>query len=752
MDCLSSFPPSKPTRWLWLLPGTFLLLGSVALAEERAAAHWVDEQQCRGCHAAAFEDWQGSHHQRAMQPATPQTVLADFDAPPLRNDVETIRFLRKGEAFWVNTPGPDGQPADFRVAYTFGVQPLQQYLVELSGGRLQALGAAWDVEKQAWFHLYPDKGVDHRDPLHWSGAQQNANFMCIECHTTGFERRFDSAKNQFASHWQALGVGCQSCHGPASNHLAWAREPARAERRNHGLVVNLRAGGNRAEVETCARCHSRRSPLDDGYHADRSLFDDYLPASLEADLYEVDGKIRDEVFEYGSFIQSRMHAAGVRCSDCHNAHSGALRLPGNGVCSQCHNPAGQAPRADIQIGKLLAKHYDSPEHHRHASGSAGAQCTSCHMPGRYYMGNDLRHDHSFSVPNPAQAAELGHGDACLGCHDDQDARQVIRQFQGRFGQPAPRDGGYARALQQARAGQAGAAQALYAQLARTDLPALRQAALLAQLPRYPGPETGRVVSAALRHSEAAIRLAAIEVLPAVAAPQQQAQALAPLLGDGRRAVRLAATWQLAQLPAEQRKDLPGWPAALAEYELAQRSQLDRAEALTNLAMLYQQTGRSAQVEATLRLALQRNAHFHPARLLLAQWLEQQGQREAALQLLQDSCAAYPQEASLQQALGLARVRAGQRDAALKSLRMAHRLAPDDGSHGYVLAVALHDAGQPQAAVALLERQLARDPADRRVRLALASYLHRAGRTQEAARLLSDLNLINPFDPLLRSAR
>jgi len=761
---MSSFPSdrpsSQPARWLWLLLGA-LLLGSVGFAwwwmqgrapEPLAAAHWVDEQQCQGCHAEAFKAWQGSHHQRAMQPANPQTVLADFNAPPLQSDVETTRFVRKGDAFWVNLPGPDGQSADFKVAYTFGVEPLQQYLVELEGGRLQALGAAWDVEKQAWFHLYPDQGVDHRDSLHWSGAQQNANFMCIECHTTGFERRFDSDQNQFASHWQALGVGCQSCHGPASNHLVWTREPQRPDLRNHGLVVNLRDGSNRSEVETCARCHSRRSPLGDGYHAERPLFDDYLPATLSAGLYEVDGKIQDEVFEYGSFTQSRMHAAGVRCSDCHNAHSGAVRLSGNAVCTQCHNPAGKAVRGEIRAGGLLAKQYDSPEHHRHPQGSAGAQCTSCHMPGRYYMGNDLRHDHSFSVPNPAQAVALGHGDACLGCHRETDGQQVARQFQDWFGQPAPRDGGYAKALQQARAGQAGAAEALYAQLARTDLPALRKAALLAEVPRYPGPAAIQLVAAALQHPEAVVRLAAIDVLPALAAPEQQVQMLAPLLGDGRRAVRLAATWQLAQLPAELRQGLSRWPAALAEYEQAQRSQLDRAEALTNLATLYQQTGRPEQVEANLRLALQRNGHFHPARLLLAQWLEGQGKRDEALQFLQESSAAYPQDASLQHALGLTWVRAARRESALEALRKAQQLAPDNASYAYALAVALHDAGQQEAAQQLLQQQLARDPANREVRMALASYLQAAGKTPEVARLVSDLQRINPFDPLLRGRR
>lgn len=700
-----------------------------------------------GCHADAVKAWQGSHHQLAMQTANAQTVRGDFAAPPLHGDVESTGFRRQGDEYWVNTVGADGERADFKVAYTFGLEPLQQYLLELPGGRLQALGAAWDVEKQAWFHLYPTQGVDYRDPLHWSGSQQNANFMCIECHTTGFERRFDSQTGQFSSHWQALGVGCQSCHGPASNHLAWAAEPERFDLRNRGLVVNLRDGGNRSEVETCARCHSRRSPLSDGYRAERPLYDDYLPAPLSAGLYEVDGKIHEEVFEYGSFTQSRMHAAGVRCSDCHDPHTSELRLSGNAVCTQCHNPSATARRKDIRA-KLIANDYDSPAHHRHSPGSAGAQCSSCHMPGRYFMGNDFRHDHSFSVPNPAQALELGHGDACLSCHKQSDSQQVVEQFQAWFGQPAARDGGYAVALAQAREGRAGAANALYAQLARTDLPALRKAALLAEMPRYPSPAAGPLLLAAVRHPDPAVRLAAIDGVAALATPEQQVQVLAPMLADARRAVRLAAAWQLVQLSAELRQGLASLSATLEEYEQAQRSQLDRAEALTNLASLFQLTQRSQDVEPTLLLALQRDPHFHPARLVLAQWLEGQDEADRGLQVLHDGVSAYPHEPSLQHALGLALVRRGQRPAALAALRKARELATENSEYTYVLAVALHEEGDKDTAVGLLRQQLKQDPANRAIRLALVSYLQVAGDTGQAAQLLTELAAINPQDPAL----
>jgi hypothetical protein len=269
-----------------------------------APATMVDEQQCQGCHSAQVKDWQGSHHQLAMQPANADTLLGDFNNVTFKAENETTRFSRKDDGFWVNTPGIDGKNADFKVAYTFCIAPLQQYLIEVGDGRLQALGIAWDTEKQRWFHLYPGQGVTFKDPLHWSKPSQNANFMCVECHTTGYKRNFDTAKNTFDSQWNSLGVGCQACHGPASIHLEWTAK--KTDLIHAGFAVDLKDKDATVEIETCARCHSRRAPLGDGFSAGNRLMDDYLPSPLTRELYALDGKIKDEVFEHGSFAQSKM--------------------------------------------------------------------------------------------------------------------------------------------------------------------------------------------------------------------------------------------------------------------------------------------------------------------------------------------------------------------------------------------------------------------------------------------------------------
>lgn len=727
---------------------------SSALAPEpvdsHVTAHWVDETQCQSCHAAAYADWQGSHHQLALQPATEQSVLGDFSGQRVDSDMERSLFMRRDDAFVIRTPGADGEDLDAKVAYTLGIEPLQQYLLAMPGGRLQAHGMAWDTQQQAWFHLYQGEDVDHQDRLHWTGNLQNGNFMCIECHASDFKRHYDSSSDSFDSRWHAPGVGCQSCHGPASSHLEWATDDTKPKPGKQNVSTGFASPSIPAsrEVEVCARCHSRRSPLDDGFQHGNALMDDFLPSILSADLYEVDGKIKEEVFEYGSFTQSKMHAAGVVCSDCHNSHSGELRASGNGVCTQCHNGNAQPTRIAIQGDGLRAKNYDSPEHHKHPPDSPGAQCINCHMPGKLYMTNDLRHDHSFTSPNPPQALALGHSDACLGCHQSVEPAQLVAQFIAHYPGAVPRDGGYAQDLATARNGQPGAARALIRQLSRDEQPAMRVAALINELPRYPSLPALQQLVRALEHGEPIVRVTAINSLPALTGPAQLKDLLAPKATDPVRAVRLAVAWQLAQLPAQVRSGINEWPALLNEYEQVQMNLLERADAHFNLAMLYQLTSRDDRVEVALQNALKRDAGFFPAIIMLAQWQEQYfRQPQRGLSTLQQAIERYPDEPSLQHALGLALVRQGNLPDALPALTLAQRLGSDNADYAYVLAIALHDSGEKDQALSLLATHLAADPANRQIRLALVSYLGRDAPAQALA-LMDELSALNPDDPAL----
>ncbi|HCD6631067.1 multiheme c-type cytochrome [Pseudomonas aeruginosa] len=710
--------------------------------------HLVEEGLCAGCHATQAKDWQGSHHRLAMQKASDTSVLGDFNDARFQGEGETTRFFRKDGGFWVNTPGVDGQPADFRVAYAFGVAPLQQYLIDVPGGRLQALGVAWDVDKRTWFHLYPGQGVDFKDPLHWSRPQQNANFMCMECHTTGFKRNYDPVTDSFTSQWHSLGVGCQACHGPASRHLDWAAKTLEAA--NAGFAIDLGRASEIAEVETCARCHARRAPLGDGYHNDKRLMDDYLPSILTRELYELDGKIKDEVFEYGTFTQSRMFAKGVRCSNCHNPHSTALKAPGNGVCLQCHNPSGKTSVAGVDGQGLRAKDYESPEHHRHVQGQDGSRCVDCHMPGKPYMVNDYRHDHGFTLPNPARAQRLDTTDACLECHGEQPGERIAEQFRLWYGEhkaAAPR---YDENLWLIRNGMPGAAQALFQLLNSTDLPDIRRATLLAELPSYPSRKALAQARRSLDSRSPLVREAAVKAVALLASPQQHLKLLAPSLTDPVRAVRITAAYEL--LGVAHGYDEADWITAIAEYETVQSNLQERAEANLNLAQLFQASGRSALVEPYLRAALRRDPAFTPAQVALVQWLDTNHRGKEARTLLKQTLVDTPQSALLLYTDGLMRVRQGDIAGALDAFAAAEKLEPANDQYSYVHAVALHDSGQAIQARDVLTQLVRRRPANRTARLTLVSYWREAGHMQKAQTLLQELEQINPWDPALNHSK
>jgi hypothetical protein len=168
---------------------------------------FVGSEACSDCHQAQFSDWSGSHHELAMQIADSTTVIGDFSDTTFEYYGTTTRFREDESGYFVLTDNADGVEQEFKVVYTFGVEPLQQYLVQFPAGRLQALPFAWDTRDEAsggqrWFHLYPDEFIEPGDELHWTGRAQNWNFMCAECHSTKLEVNYDVASDSFATTYE----------------------------------------------------------------------------------------------------------------------------------------------------------------------------------------------------------------------------------------------------------------------------------------------------------------------------------------------------------------------------------------------------------------------------------------------------------------------------------------------------------------------------------------------------------------------
>jgi Doubled CXXCH motif (Paired_CXXCH_1)/Cytochrome c554 and c-prime len=597
---------------------------------------------CAGCHPKETEAFRGSDHARAMQPATERTVRGDFGDLTFTHRGVASTFFRRDGRFFVRTEGPDGTPGDFAVTYTFGIHPLQQYLVPFPGGRLQVLGVAWDTRPRAeggqrWFHLYPGARLAPSEPLHWTGREQTWNFQCAECHSTDLRKNYDPGTDRYATEWAEIPVSCEACHGPGSVHIARA-EAARGRREpapSSGLIVRLeRPRGtwsvadpqrgvaewtgtprSSAEVEACARCHARRQPIVAPYPYGQPLLDTHVPALLEPRLYHADGQIRGEVYEYGSFVQSRMFRSGVTCSDCHEPHGLGLRAPGNGVCAQCHLPA----------------RFDVPAHHRHAPASEAARCVACHMPARTYMQVDPRRDHSFPVPRPDLSVALGTPNACTDCHGDRLAEwaaDTVAAWSGPVGGAGRPH--FAWALDAGRRGLPCAATALAALAADTAQPGIARATALSLLARHASPAARPAIEQGLDDADALVRAAALGTVAAL--PREDRPRLAaPRLRDPVRAVRLAAARALAGTPSEglAADQQAALDQGLADLVAAEMVNADRPEAHVNLASLYARLDRAADAESALRAALRLDPGFAPARAMLRELLRRLGRDPAS---------------------------------------------------------------------------------------------------------------------------
>jgi tetratricopeptide (TPR) repeat protein len=720
-------------------------------------ARFVGAATCAGCHEVETASWSGSHHDLAMQPADGSTILGDFSDTAFEYAGARSTFSRRDGRYFVTTDGPDGALTEYPIAYTFGVEPLQQYLIEFPDGRLQALGIAWDSRPaaeggQRWFHLYPGQDVDHEDELHWTRLSQNWNYMCADCHSTGYQKQYDPGEDRFASTWTDIDVACEACHGPGSIHV----DLAKAERldQDNGLMVSFAQPGRRwrrgpdeatahledggadnSQVEACGRCHARRASIRGEYAHGQPLTDSYVPALLTEPLYFPDGQIRDEVYVYGSFLQSRMYAAGVVCSDCHQPHSLALRAEGNAMCATCHAP----------------EVFDVASHHHHQPDSDTPACVDCHMPSRDYMVIDGRRDHSFRVPRAELADELGVTDACDACHADRPdgwSAAAVRQWLGR---DAAGYQDFAIAFRAAETGQADAAQGLKQLLASADQPAIVRATALRHLADFPDRSTIELAVDGLRDPDPLVRLGALDALAPVPAPAKQ-QFLVPVLIDPVRSVRTEAARQLAGLPPGDLapQDKAQLQTVLVEYVAIQKDNADRPEARLNLGILYTDAGQPETAVRQFQAALRLQPAFEPAYINLADLYRASGDEVRAESVLRNGLETVPDSAALHHVMGLLTVRTQGAQAALPWLEQAVALAPDNTRYAYVLAVALNDQGRQDAAISLLQTAHSLRPADVDVLFALATYYLQAGNNAAALEFAGKLQTLQPDNAQVRA--
>jgi predicted CXXCH cytochrome family protein len=534
--------------------------------------------------------------------------------------------------------------------------------------------------------------------------------------------------------------------------VEWAKQalPPYASQSDKGLVV-LRSRWNEAWkfaatdaasaqrdqpaadalMNVCAACHARRSTIAEEGQAGAALEETHRLALLTAPNYYADGQQRDEVYTWGSFLQSKMHQRGVTCLDCHEPHALKLRAEGNALCMRCHNAAV----------------FDTEKHHLHKAGTKGAQCVECHMPAQNYMVVDARRDHGIRVPRPDLSLSLGSPNACTQCHADRKPDWASAAMDRWYGQTWRERWHYGTTL---HAGVTQGAKALPSLLAIADDPATPSivratAAALAQPYVRPGnlPEVRKL----LAHVDPGIRIAALGLLEPFE-PAVRAQAGAPLLADPVRGVRIEAARVVAdvaddQFAPDQRRSRE---KATSEFVESLQQDSDWPAANVNLGNLRMRQGRREEAIAAYERALSLDPRFAGAYVNLADAHRQQGRDAEGEKLLRGGLTLLPRAPDLHHALGLLLVRKGDKGAAIKELAVAAKLAPDNARYGFVYAVGLHSAGRPDKALAVLRAADARHPYDLGILGALVSINREAGNMKAALGYARKAAEAAPEDP------
>ena len=699
------------------------------LSGNDSPATFVGSSTCQSCHTKEFSDWKKSDHSLAMQHAHDSTVLGNFNTVFVADGV-TTRFYKKEGKFYINTQGDDGKNHDYEVLYVFGFFPLQQYLIAFPGGRLQSTRVSWDAREKKWFNQYAGQKIEHHDWLHWTGASQNWNTMCASCHSTNLQKNYEFTSDSFNTTWNEINVTCESCHGPGSKHIDFLNTPEykRGVRIKDSGLIYAKSPNPQLQLNTCAPCHARKSDIAQQFLASDEIMDNLIPQIISNEFYFADGQIKEEDYEYGSFSQSKMFHNEVRCSNCHNPHSGKLVATGNTLCMSCHAPK-----------------YDTKEHHFHKINTEGAQCISCHMPVKTYMGNDHRRDHSFRIPRPDQSIIWETPNTCTSCHSDKSntwAAEAVKKWYG-----PTRAYHFSDDLLPGSDLTDKSEKHLLKLLADTLQPEIARATAANYLGSIQTQQSAKGLLTALQDKKPLVRYHAIQSLQNF--PPEVWQSIAyQNLTDKVRAVRIATADLYHRLPPEAipSKARIAYATADAENRKYLTYQTDFAVGNVMLADYELQGGDHLGAITHYVRGLKKDSLMNYARLNLAATYNTLGKNVEALSALKEAAAIDPGNVRIYYNLGLLYNELGEIAAAIENFQNAVRLGSDDTGLYYNYGLLLQQQGKIKEAEKILLKGYSVNPQAVNINYALAYLYANQNQLQKARMHAEVLRRMDPNNP------
>ncbi len=679
-----------------LLIGTLFFGNFSALAQTNKGV-----TDCVSCHKTQVSDWKKSDHAKAMDIASDKTILGNFNNITVTHYSQTARFYKKDAAFYMEM-NHEGNTATYKIDFTFGHYPLQQYLVKTTQGKYQVLPFSWDSRPkseggQKWFVIYQDEDIKQNDRLHWKQPLQNWNGMCADCHSDGLKRNYDSTTDQFNTTYDNINVGCQSCHGEMPKHdkLKKSEKHIRTQPniinkwlREAGKTTAIWKGGKRdnAFMDTCFACHSLRSPLTDGIEPTKPFLDQFSPSFLSPPMYHPDGQIKEEVYVYGSFLQSKMYKAGVNCIDCHDQHTMKIKAPDNGLCLQCHS----------------AETFNTKTHTGHQEQTEASQCVSCHMPNTTYMGVDARRDHSFKVPQPHLSTSTNTPNVCTNCHENKDNEWAAKSLEKWHGKPK----GYSKTYQHFLDIQNGKPVQLQDHLELINdktLNAIVRATAITALVQTTQSLSDNTIKPWVNDKEPLIRLAVARVGQLVL-PEHKTLTYASLLSDKLKAIRTAAANHLINVNSIDQTLLK---KAFDELVTANEINTWRGEGHLNQSMTYYKNGQLNKTISSLKSSIDIDPYFPAAYINLADIYKSTGDTRNERAIFDKALKALPNDGMIHYSFGLHLIRTKQKQQSIDAFKQAVKLEPHNGQYLYLYILAKDNVGQTKQALMQLRMMISK---------------------------------------------
>ncbi len=473
----------------------------VVRSPDPTAPEYVSSDRCFACHPGNAASWHESYHRSMTQTASPDAVLADFEVRTLSARGRRYQLERRGDEYWVEMADPDWErdlldsgrrPERFsrppmrwkRIVMTTGSHHMQTYWVASErDGRLFNFPWLWLIEEKRWIpreegFIRPPDGPRTFDV--WHGA-------CVECHAVAGEknREPDGAWSPSAAE---LGIACESCHGPAEEHVKRNQDPLRRYRlrlasRPDPTIVNPARLDARAASQVCGQCHginlfkghvrrdgkryrpggelgetriimratekARREAEDAlaaterggrvptivrDYNDMQDLFARELARdeSFLRDRFWPDGMVRVSGREHNSFIESACYDGGeISCLTCHSMHDSD---PDDQLATRA---TGRGDAVCLDCHSQFEDDAPRAAHTRHSAASAGSQCTNCHMPHTVYGLLKAIRSHWIDSPSAQATLATGRPNACELCHLDRSLGWTADRLSEWYGQPRP---------------------------------------------------------------------------------------------------------------------------------------------------------------------------------------------------------------------------------------------------------------------------------------------------------------------------